>query len=109
MIQIKICGITCSEDAGSAVALGANALGFVFHKASPRYVEPERAREIIEQLPPFVASVGVFTGADETIMETARACRLSAIQLHGDQPAEWIARLEWPTVIQVVRIKEGLD
>jgi len=60
MTEIKICGITNIEDGLAAASAGADALGFVFHPASPRYVTPGRAREIIGSLPQAVCTVGVF-------------------------------------------------
>ena len=59
-VKIKICGITNLDDAMAAVHAGADALGFVFHKASPRCVHPDVVRRIVASLPPCVLAVGVF-------------------------------------------------
>ena len=83
-VRAKICGITRAADAEAAVAAGADALGFNFHRASPRWVEPTVARDIITRLPPFVAAVGVFV--DETIDEvraTVAATGVQLVQFHG--------------------------
>ena len=91
---VKICGITRAEDAKLAVELGASALGFVFWPGSTRYVDPERAREIVRQLPPFVSAVGVFVDQPlEDVKAVAELVGLSAVQLHGHEHPDDAARL----------------
>jgi len=90
MVQIKICGITNIEDAMAVADSGADALGFVFHPASPRYVTPGRAREIIAVLPPAVCTVGVFVNlAAVEVLQIAELCSLDFIQLHGSETREY--------------------
>jgi phosphoribosylanthranilate isomerase len=83
--RVKICGITRLEDAQLAVELGAAALGFNFFPASPRYIEPSVARNIVLKVPPFVTAVGVF--ADEpdpvNVLERAGMAGVGCVQLHG--------------------------
>lgn len=93
MVKVKICGLTCLEDALAAAWLGADALGFVFTQ-SPRRIAPETAAAIIAQLPPLVLNVGVFAGEPgEWIEEVRRSCRLDAIQLHGPIEEDELALL----------------
>ncbi len=90
LVRIKICGITNLEDALLASDLGAWALGFIFHPASPRRVAPETAREIIRQLPPFVLSVGVVADEEAAeVRELAARVGLDWLQLHGRESAEY--------------------
>src|SRR2546430_6577226 len=84
MTWIKICGITNVEDALAATNAGANALGFVFYKNSPRNVDPEKVREIVAQLPPDVEKVGVFVDESrERIAQVADRAELTALQIHS--------------------------
>jgi phosphoribosylanthranilate isomerase len=84
MIWIKICGTTNLEDALTAIEAGADALGFVFYEKSPRNIDPEAAREVIEQLPPEIEKVGVFVNEPvEEILNTVMQAGLTAVQLHG--------------------------
>ncbi len=76
---LKICGITCLEDARWAVKCGANALGFVFYPPSPRCLPSSRAARIMGALPPSCLKVGVFVGSPET----PPAGALDVLQLHG--------------------------
>jgi phosphoribosylanthranilate isomerase len=93
-IRIKMCGTTSLEDAAAAVAAGVDALGFIFYDKSPRNVDPEVARLIIEELPPFVDTVGVFVDRDrEEVEEIIRYCRLDYAQLHGKESPKYCERL----------------
>ena len=90
MVQIKICGITNIEDAMAVADAGADALGFVFHPASPRYVTPGRAREIIGSLPPALCTVGVFVNLSAPeVLQIAELCGLDFIQLHGSETRQY--------------------
>jgi len=94
MVRIKICGITNLEDALLAAALGADALGFIFHRQSPRQVAPEAVREIIRQLPPLVLSVGVFVDEEAaTVQDLAARLGLDWVQLHGAESPEYCRSL----------------
>jgi phosphoribosylanthranilate isomerase len=92
-VFVKICGITNEQDALLAVAMGADAVGFVF-APSPRQIAVTKARDIARRLPPEVMTVGLFR--DETpqrVVEMVNAAGLHAVQLHGHEtPAEgrWI-------------------
>lgn len=88
--RIKVCGITCQEDARAAVAAGADGLGFIFVEQSPRLVEPDMVRAITGEFPPFVDSVGVFRDEEiEVVREIIHYCRLSLVQLHGVESPEY--------------------
>lgn len=93
MVRVKICGLTSLEDATMAVALGADALGFVFAE-SPRRVSPELVRRIVRALPPLALTVGVFV--DESVKEVQRVrefCGLDYVQLHGRESQNAALRL----------------
>ena len=88
-VRVKICGITSIEDALACVDAGADALGFLFHDKSRRFVSPERVRSIVDALPPFVTTVGVFVDAKpETVREIAHIAGIAVAQFHGDESAE---------------------
>ncbi len=105
--RVKICGITRIEDALEAIAAGADALGFVFYKPSPRYVTPETAGEIIARLPPFVTTVALFVNEPQD--EIYRILDISGcdlIQFHGDESAEFCASFNRPW-IKALRVKDA--
>ena len=85
---VKVCGTTSEEDALLAVALGADAVGFVF-APSPRQIAPGKAAEIARRLPPEVLTVGVFRNeAPARVVEIVNGAGLRAAQLHGHESAE---------------------
>jgi phosphoribosylanthranilate isomerase len=83
---VKICGITNREDALAAIEAGAIALGFVFHKPSPRCADPTALQSWISEIPPNVWKVGVFVNeSPEAIEQIAASLQLDVAQLHGDE------------------------
>lgn len=109
MARIKICGITRIEDALAAAQAGADAIGLVFHAASPRAISPEQAAAIVRALPPFVSSVGLFVDASEArVNEVLRQVPLDMLQFHGDEPDEFCQRFARP-YLKAVRVRPGDD
>jgi phosphoribosylanthranilate isomerase len=96
---VKICGITRLEDAEAAVDAGAGAIGFIFWPASPRFIDPHRARKIAAMLPPFVTPVGVFVNQPlDYVNGVSTLARLGAVQLHGDEQPDFAAAVASPVI-----------
>ena len=94
-IQIKICGITNLDDALFCIKSGADALGFVFHPPSSRFVLPETVGEIVRHLPDTFCPVGVFVNETfDNIIKIVKTTGLKAVQLHGTEEAELILKLK---------------
>lgn len=115
-IKIKICGITNLKDALAAVEYGADALGFIFHPASPRFVSIERTAEISKAVPATVKKFGVFVDADQATMDQhLEALDLDVLQFHGNETEAEILAVyqrnpDMPKkYIKAIRMKPGLD
>src|SRR6266852_6747387 len=102
LAKIKICGITNLADARAAIAAGADMLGFNFYRPSPRFIDPQDARTMIETLraeikalPRTVTMAGVFVNDPaESIVRIAAEAGVAAIQLHGDETVEFCRELK---------------
>lgn len=106
---VKICGITRVEDALAAARSGAHALGFVFYRASPRYVTPQQAGDIIRALPPFVTAVGLFVDAPAAeVRDTLAHAPVNLLQFHGAEPPEYCRQFGLP-YMKAVRVRAGVD
>lgn len=101
---VKICGITSEDDALLSVAMGADAVSFIF-APSPRQVHPETVRDILRHLPHDVLTVGVFRNErPERVVEVVSRTGLKGAQLHGAEPASEVRfiRERVPFVIQAL-------
>jgi phosphoribosylanthranilate isomerase len=110
MTQVKICGITHLDDALCAAENGAAALGFIFYQPSPRYIEPQKARVIIDKLPRDLVKIGVFV--NETTEEVKRIfdyCGLDMLQLHGDESPDYCRQFPAHRLIKALALKDEED
>jgi phosphoribosylanthranilate isomerase len=108
-MKIKICGITTSDDALAAIECGADAVGFVFVRSSPRFITAERAAEICAALPRTTMTVGVFVNEPrESVVRTIHTSGLRAVQFHGEEPPEAVHGFGVP-VIKAHRLSGGFN
>jgi phosphoribosylanthranilate isomerase len=108
MTRVKICGITNLEDALFALASGADALGFIFAE-SPRRITPEQAKAVIDRLPPFITTVGVFVNEESSrLKEIISFGGLDLVQLHGDESPKTCREL-MPRSIKSFRLQNERD
>ncbi len=109
MIRVKICGITNLNDALAAISAGADALGFVFYKKSPRFIEPKEVKEICQKLPPFIERVGLFVNCSASFVnDVCKESLLSLAQIHFEANEEFYQELE-VKYLRVVRAKTKED
>jgi phosphoribosylanthranilate isomerase len=108
MTKIKICGITNPKDAVLSMELGADALGFNFYKESPRYIAPQQVREITDGIGDGILTVGVFVNKPiDEVVDIVSKTGIKAVQLHGDEQAEYVAQLASRTngkIIKALRV-----
>ncbi|GAA5181048.1 phosphoribosylanthranilate isomerase [Niveibacterium umoris] len=107
--RIKICGLTREQDVEAAVAAGVDALGFVFYRPSPRFVELERAAQLSKLVPPFVTIVGLFVNPEPSIVRAALThVPLHLLQFHGDEEEGFCRQFERP-YLKAIRMRPGVD
>jgi phosphoribosylanthranilate isomerase len=107
--MVKICGVTRTEDALFAAQSGASAIGLVFYRPSPRYIEPDAAAAIVRALPPFVTAVGLFVDAtEEEVRAVAARAHIQLLQFHGAESQQFCSRFDLP-YMKAVRVRPGVD
>jgi tryptophan synthase beta chain len=107
--RVKICGITCSQDAALAAKLGVDAIGLVFYEKSPRSVSINQALAILEEVPAFVTVVGLFVNADIAwVHQVLAQVPLDILQFHGEEPPEYCTRFE-RAYIKAIRMRPALE
>ncbi len=119
MVKIKICGITSLDDARAAIDAGADMLGFNFYRPSPRFIEPETARQIIDSFKTEyesrqIEAVAIFVNEPvEDLLNALRVSGVDVVQLHGDEsPAycnEMKSRLSKQIVIKALRVSAAFE
>ena len=114
LTKVKICGITNLKDAMAAVDMGADLLGFNFYKKSPRYIDPADALAIINKIPTFVDTAGIFVNMSlEGIKNICEEGFLNWVQLHGDETPEFCDSMRWMHAKTIkalrIRMKEDID
>lgn len=108
-VRVKICGITNQVDASDAIALGADAIGFIFHPPSPRYVSPEKVAEIIAGLPPFVSTVGLFVDMKfEYVRKVIDVSGIGCLQFHGEEEESLCDSFGLPW-FKTIKMMQGAD
>ena len=109
MTRVKFCGLRHKDDIADAVALGVDALGFVFYEPSSRYVAPKDAATLTRAVPAFLTRVGLFVNENaETIKRIFEIARLNLIQYHGEESPEFCDSVGLP-YIKAFRVQQDMD
>lgn len=107
-VKVKICGVTCAQDARVAVEAGADAIGLNFYPRSVRCVSAEAAAAIVAVLPPSIWRVGVFVDAPRDEVESlAERCGLDTLQFHGNEAPAYCQGWKQRT-IKAIRVKDAV-
>ena len=107
--KVKICGITNCNDAINASNAGADAIGYVFYKDSPRFCSIEQAIQINQTLPPFITKVGLFVNSEAEFVRSV-ICEnvIDIIQFHGSETPEFCSSFKFP-FIKVISVKKDTN
>lgn len=107
--RIKICGLTRAEDAVAAVKAGADAVGLVFYAPSPRAVDIETARAVIEAVPAFVSVTALFVNPEPAeVQKVLDSVRIDLLQFHGDEEDDFCSQFKHP-YIKAIRVRQASD
>lgn len=107
--RIKICGITRLEDLRAAVELGTDALGLVFYPPSSRFLDPAQAAALVQAVPPFVTTLGLFVNAEPAaVRQVLTEVPLDMLQFHGEEDAAYCRQFGRP-YLKAARVRPGLD
>ena len=107
--RVKICGITNIDDALAAIDEGADALGFVFYKPSPRYVDIQKVKDIIDIIPPFISKVGLFVNANTSFVnDVISQLSIDLLQFHGDESEAFCQSFN-RSYMKAIRVQEKTD
>lgn len=107
--RVKFCGLTRLEDVEAAVAIGADAVGFVCYRASKRFVPVDRLATLVRAVPPFVTPVLLFVNAsDDEVAFAAAAAPQALLQFHGDESAAQCERAARP-YLRAIRMEKEVD
>jgi len=107
--RVKICGFTRVEDALLASQQGVDAIGLVFYAPSPRNVNIEQAKAIVDALPPFVTKVGLFVNEQQSVIhQILSQVQLDVLQFHGDETPEQCNEIKMP-YYKAIRVKEDTN
>ena len=105
MVKVKFCGVTNYDDALLVTNLGADYIGFNFYPESPRKISANGARDIIEKLPPFITSVGVFVDEDVSAVEkNIKKTNIKIVQLHGKETPDYCRSVKEKTGCPVIKV-----
>ena len=108
-VQVKVCGITRSEDALAAVQCGVHAIGLLFWSGSKRAVSLEQARIICDVIPPFVSVVGLFVDPEEKeVAEALASVPLNVLQMHGSESPAFCEQWQVP-YIKALKVQPDVD
>jgi len=95
VFRIKICGLTSTDDALAAVNFGADAIGLNFYPKSARYIEPGKAKEITQAISKTATPIGLFVNSTaEEIHKICTQVGLQVVQIHGDEPPEFLSQID---------------
>ncbi len=107
MVKVKICGLTKLEDALHALRSGADYLGFILYPKSPRFVPPEKRKEILKELGEAVRVAVMVNPSEEEVLRTFEE-GFDLVQLHGEESLDFAHRVGIERVIKAFRVKDGV-